>query len=338
MAGLSGKTGWVGIARQTGKVSGPGGVTAPATPQFRNPFSGGNIQPTRETDRLNETDSSRDQGAAYITSAGVEGSPEMYVRDDSLGIYLAAALGNPGAPGGTTPNFVHTFKPQQSLDYYTFWRNVGGDTNGITEKFTDCYVSGLTITADAGAPLTCTANIMGLQATALAAPITTPTLNSGRVYSFNDAAVSLGGGVATPTTVRTISSFELTIENNVSMQQTDDVVAYDLSANQREISLGFDMIFENTTEYLKFHYGGALGQTQQASIFTTNAKFVFNYGGANNEISFELPSIAYEEFPVEPDPGGDPITVSCRAVAQKATGVTDLLTAIVKNQVTTYAT
>lgn len=340
MAGLSGKTGWIGIAKQTGtgtkRVTSAGGGISPTVPAFRNPFSGGNIMPTRETDRLSETDSARDQGAAFVTSAGVEGSPEMYVRDDSLGIYLAAALGTPAAPSGTSPNFIHTFTPKQALDYYTFWRNVGGDAAGVTEKFIDCFVSGLTISADAGSPLTVAANIQGLTASALAAPITTPALSSGRVYTFNDAAVALGGGSGTPTAVRTISSFELSIENNVSRQQTDDVIPYDLSANQREITLGFDMIFENTTEYLKFHYGGSLGVVQQSGIFTTNAEFTFNYGGANNEVKFTLPSIAYEEFPVEPDPGGDPITVSCRAVAQKATGVTDLLTAIVKNQVVTY--
>lgn len=338
MAGLSGKTGWVGIARQTGRVGSGGGGTSPAAPTYRNPFSGGNIGPTRETDRLNETDAARDQGALYVAQAGVSGSPEVYVRDDSLGIYLAAVLGNPGAPTGVAPNFSHVFTPKQALDYYTFWRNVGGDASGITEKFTDCFVGGISISADAGAPLVATANIMGLSASALATPVTTPALAVGRVFSFNDAAVSLGGGAATPTATRLVSSFELNIDNNVSMQQTDDVIPYDLSANQREITLGFDMLFENTTEYLKFHYGGALGVTQQAGVFTTNAKFTFNYGSANNEISFELPSIAYEEFPVEPDPGGDPITVSVRAVAQKATGITNLLTATLKNQVVTYAT
>lgn len=324
MAGLNGKTGWVAVAKQTAK-----GAAATA-PTYRNPFAGGNIAPVRETDRLAETDSSRDQGAAYVTTSGVEGSPEVYVRDDSIVAYLAACLGNI-ATSGVAPNFIHTVTPGNLLAYHTFWRNVGG-ASGITEQFLDCFVSGLTISAEAGNPLTAAVNIQGLAASRLTVdPTPLPALAAGVVYNFNDAAVSLGGA-----STRLISSFDLSIENNVSRQQTDDVVPYDLSAGQREITLGFDMIFEDLDEYNKFHYGGAAGTQISPNIYTTSATFVFSKG-TNNEITFALPSIAYEEYPIEPDPGGDPIVVPVRAVAQKDTGVTDLLTATIKNQVASYA-
>lgn len=323
MAGLNGKTGWIAAAKQTARGA------ASANPQYRNPFAGGNISPVRETDRLAETDSSRDQGAAYVTTSGVEGSPEMYVRDDSLPFYLASVLGTL-ATSGSTPNYIHTLTPGNTLAYHTFWRNVGGAA-GITERFVDCFVSGLTISAEAGQPLTATANIQGLKPDRLTVdPTPLPALASSAVYNFNDAAVSLGGSAT-----RLISSFELGIENNVTRQQTDDVVPYDLAVGQREITLGFDMLFESLDEYNKFHYGGASGTQISPNIFTTSASFVFSKG-TNNEITFTLPSIAYEEFPIEPDPGGDPIVISVRAVAQKAPGITDLLTATVKNQVATY--
>lgn len=323
MAGLSGKTGWIAAAKQTARG------TASAQPQYRNPFSGGNVAPVRNTDRLAETDSARDQGAAYITTSGVEGTPEIYVRDDSIGLYLAATLGTL-ATAGTAPNYTHTITPGNALAYHTFWRNVGG-AGGITERFVDCFVSGLTISAEAGSPLTAAAAIQGIKPDRLTVdPTPLPALAAGPVYNFNDAAVNLGGSAT-----RLISSFELGIENNVSRQQTDDVVPYDLAVGQREITLGFDMIFEDTTEYNKFHYGGAAGTQISPNIFTTSASFVFNKG-TNNEITFTLPSIAYEEFPIEPDPGGDPIVVSCRAVAQKAPAVTDLLTVTLKNQVASY--
>jgi hypothetical protein len=54
----------------------------------------------------------------------------------------------------------------------------------------------------------------------------------------------------------------------------------------------------------------------------------------NNELSFTLPSIAYEEFPVEINTGGDPIVSSVRAASQRS-GSPDV-TAVVKNQVATY--
>jgi hypothetical protein len=129
-----------------------------------------------------------------------------------------------------------------------------------------------------------------------------------------------------------VGSFELTIENNLSLQQTDSSVPYDVVEGTREISLGFDLIFEDLSEYNKFHYGGAAGTTISPNIFTTSALFTFTKG-ANNSVAFNLPNIAYEEFPVEPDPGGDPVTVSVRAVAQRGGTI---LTATVKNQVATY--
>ncbi len=94
-------------------------------------------------------------------------------------------------------------------------------------------------------------------------------------------------------------------------------------------------MFEDIAEYAKFHYGGAAGTTISPNIFTTSAVFTFTLS-ANAEISFTLPSIAYEEFPVEADPGGDPIVVSARAVAQKATGSPNLVTVTLKNAIATY--
>lgn len=340
MAGLSGNQGWIGAAKQTGKVVGiTPAVTPPAAPKYRNPFSGGNIGPVRDTDRLSETDSARDQGAAFVTSSGVEGSPELYVREESIGFYLAAALGGVAAPTGVAPDFTHVITPSDALAYHTFWRNVGGPTSGVTERFLDCFVSSLTVSADAGSPLTSTIGVQGIEPTFLDAAAantmlsTAAALNQSTVYSFNDASVALGPAYEA---TRKVSSFELTIENNVSRQQTDDVVPYDLVVGTREITLGFDLIFENADAYRQFHYGTAAGTQISSNIFTTKARFTFTKGA--HQLVFDLPSIAYEEFPVDPDPGGDPIVVAVRAVAQKVTGVTNLLTATVTNGVASYVT
>jgi hypothetical protein len=323
MAGLRGNQAWLLAKKQTGK-----GVAADpnTTGAYKMPFSGGNISPVRETDNLAETDSSRDRGVTYVTTSGVEGSPEFYVRDSSIGFWLFAALGADAVTG--TTNFTHVLTPANSLPYITAWRNIA-DT--LFEQYRDCKVGSLAISAEAGAPLTATAGIQGLQASRLtAAPDnTTPVaIQNGAVYSFNEATVTLGGGATA-----LVRSFELTIENNISRQQTDDVVPYDVVEGVREVSLGFDLVFESLDEYNKFHYGGAAGTTISPNVFTTSALFTFTKG-VNNEISFNLPSIAYEEFPVEPDAGGDPIVASVRAVAQR--GASPVVTATVKNQVATY--
>jgi hypothetical protein len=323
MAGLKGNVAWLLSAKQSAKGT---PATVAAGTGFKMPLTGGNMGPVRETDNLSETDASRDQGVSYVTASGVEGTPEFYVRDASIGYWLHKVLGA-DAPTGSMPNFTHVITPTNTLPYITAWKMLG-DT--LYERYQDCKVGSMTISAEAGAPLTASVGIQGVNATRLTTNPDNTNLvpvESGPVYNFNDATVTLGGGATA-----LVRSFELTIENNLTRQQTDDVQPYDVVEGIREISLGFDLIFESLDEYNKFHYGGAAGTVVSPNIFTTTALFTFTKG-TNNEISFNLPSIAYEEFPIEPDAGGDPIIASVRAVAQR-TGT--ILTATVKNQVATY--
>src|SRR3954452_23119768 len=107
MAGLRGNQAWLMAAQEEGK----GAAAPPAVATtYKNPFSGGSIGPVRETDNLAETDSNRDQGTSYVTTSGVEGTPEFYVRDASLGFWLFSALGADAATG-TMPNFSHVITP-----------------------------------------------------------------------------------------------------------------------------------------------------------------------------------------------------------------------------------
>lgn len=324
MAGLKGNVAWLGNAFQTSKGT---AATYVAANGFKNGFVGGNIGPTREVENLAETDASRDRGVSYVTQSGVSGEPEIYVRDESIVFWLKAALGSL-ATTGLSPNFTHTVTPGNTLPYFTAWRNLG-DT--LYEEYRDCKCGSISISAEAGAPLTATVGITGTKATRLttAPDAATPlAVESSSVYQFRrSAAVGIAtlGGAATAL----ISSFELSVENNVSGQFTDDVQAYDVVEGTREVSIGFDMLFESLDEYNKFHYGGAAGTAVSPNIFTTSAAFVFNKG-TNNEIGFSLPSIAYEELAPEPDAGGDPITVSVRAAAQRSGS--PVVTATVKNQ------
>jgi hypothetical protein len=329
MAGLKGNVAWLMAQKQTAKGTLPTiAVPGVAAGAWKMPLSGGNIAPVRETDALSETDASRDRGNSYITTSGVEGSPEVYVRDNTIGFWLWAALGA-DAVTGTGPNWTHAITPSNTLPYVGLWKMLG-DT--LYESYRDCKVGSISISAEAGAPLSATLGIQGLQAARLTTdPSVTPSIpmsSTDPVYNFNNAAVTLGGG-----STALVRSFELTIENNLTRQQTDDVVPYDVVEGVREVSLGFDLIFESLDEYNKFHYGGAAGTTISSSIFTTSATFTFTLG-VNNEISFNLPSIAYEEFPVEADPGGDPVVSSVRAVAQRSGS--PVVTATVKNQVQVY--
>lgn len=330
MAGLRGNQAWFMLQKQTAR----GAAAVPALPAaavpgaYKSPFTGGNIGPVREMDNLSETDNSRDRGVAYVSTSGVEGSPELYVRDRSIGQLLHGALGA-SAVTGTAPDYTHIITPGATLPYFTAWRNI---SNTLFEQYRDCKIGTLTISAEAGAPLTASVGLQGLQASRLAAdPSVTPEipLQSSDVYSFNDATITLGGGATAM-----VRSFELTIENSLTRQQTDDVVPIDVVEGTREVNLGFDLLFESLDEYNKFHYGSAAGTAISSTVYETSAAFVFAKG-TENEIGFNLPHIAYQEFPIEPNAGGDPVVASVRAVAQRHP--TDpVLTATIKNQVSLY--
>lgn len=319
MGGLRGNDAALAFAKQTAKG------TPNTTYTDLLPFSGGSIAPSRTIDNLSETDSQRDQGVAFVQLTGVEGDPEVYVRDASVFRLLDGVLGATVTSG--TTNYTHTITPADTLPYFTFYREIG-DT--LFEQFDDVKISEATISADAGQPLTCALSIMGREATRLTAQpagVTALTLGAEQVYNFNDATVTLAGAATA-----LVSSFELTISNNVSTQQTDDSIPYDVVEALREVTLGFTMIFEDLDEYNRFHYGGTSGTAQSNVLAETDADFLFAQG-ANNSVQFTLPSIAYQEFPVNPDPGGDPITVDVRAVAQR--GASPVVTAVVKNQIAT---
>ena len=329
MAGLKGNVAWWAI--EPNGSSGAKGVPATSSTRLI-PFSGGNVSVTRETANFAETDSSRDQGTSYTVRSGVEGNPEAYVRDSYIHILLAGALGS-DAVTGATPNKTHTITPANSLPYHTMWRM---QSDVLWEKFDDCMISELSIKGDAGAPLTATASVMGLVPTRLTTnpvtswaaltPAVTAAITSDSPYTYNNATVSLGGAA-----VSTVKSFELQINNNVKVQQTDSVTPYDVVPGQREVTLSFDLLFENIDEYNLFNYGSTSGTAISSEITTRAAEFTFAGASVNNSIKFNIPRLAYEAFPVEPNAGGDPITVSVRAQAQR--GSSSIITAEVKNQV-----
>ncbi len=249
------------------------------------------------------------------------------MRDANIHHFLTAALGAQADSGAT--NYTHTITPANALPYYTLYREIGGT---LFEQFNDCMANEITISADAGSPLTCSLSFLGLSATRLASQpgtissIALPDATK-PAYNFGEATVTLAGsGTAL------VSSFELTLSNNTSTQQTDDFAFYDVVPGQRELTLGFTLIFETLAEYNRFHYGGTGGTAQSPTLATVAANFTYTKG-ANNSVAFDFPSLAYEELPVDPDPSGAPITVDVRARAQR--GSSPIVTATVKNQVAT---
>jgi len=240
--------------------------------------------------------------------------------------FTVAGQASPGTTtftsGSVSKSGTHTITPAPGLPYYTFWRN---QSDVLYESFQDCMVSELTIKGEAGAPLSATASVMGLvptrSATETAATSWNTKVANDVCYNYNDAQVAIGGTVGTtglvtaPTLTSLVRSVEVQISNNLAVQQTDDVTPFDVIPGQREINISFDLILDTLDEYNKFFYGGASGTSVSSSIYTTSMQIKFTHGSTS--LTFDFPSVAYEAFPVQPNPNGDPIVVSVRAQAQR---------------------
>lgn len=318
MAGLRGNQAYFVAAKQVSKGT---AVTKWEDKYF---FSGGNLGPTHQTDQLAETDNTRNAGDQFVTQTATEGNPETYIRDASIHHLLEYALGAAEHSGAT--NFVHKMAPSAALPYITMGRAIGGT---LFEQYQDCKVDELALSWATGSPGTAALSVQGLKALRLAAEWSAesapPTAATAAPLNYNQALVKLGGAET-----RLISSFDCSFSNNLELQQTDDSVPYDVVEGQFAVTMGFDLIFEDLKEYNKFHYGGEAGTEQSASIFTTSLSVELK-AGTNNYLVLTFPAIAYQEFPVEPDPGGGPVTVSVRGASQRhAEG---FVKAEVKNQV-----
>ncbi len=309
MAGLSGSQAYFGIAKNVANAKGAPGVT----PRFRNPFTGGSAGPERVIERLQETDTNRDPGSAYLVRGGSAGSPEFYVRPNSFPAYAAAAIGDVATTGAGP--YVHTSgsSAAATLPYVTFFKMLGGT---IYERYDDCMVSSLTVRAEAGQPLSAALTFLGLAVTRSAAEWATPgALDVADPWYFHEATIAIGG-----TTVAEVRSFELTLENNVTQQQTDSITLYDVVPGRRELTCSFDMIFDSTNAfnaYKTHHYGSTSGTTQPGTLQTQSLAFTFTKGA--DSIVFNIQKAAYEEFPAEPDAGGDPVVSSVRAAGVRPT-------------------
>lgn len=318
MAGLRGSQAYFVAAKQTVKGT---PVTKWQDTYF---FEGGNIAPSRSTDQLSETDSTRNAGDYFVQQTAVEGSPEVYVRDTSIHHLLEYALGTATHTG--TTNFTHTITAAAALPYVTMGKGQGGT---LFEQYNDTKVDSLDLAWATASPGTAALNVMGLaavrQASEWATESAPPAAASAAPLNWNVAEVTLAGAET-----RLLSSFELSIANNLALQQTDNSVPLDVVEGIMAVTGGFDMIFENLKEYNKFHYGTESGTVQVPTLATTTMKVVLE-SGTNNKLTFELPKIAYTEFPVEPDPGGAPVTASVKFAAQRTSE--GFVKAIVLNQV-----
>lgn len=322
MAGLRGNQAYWVAAKQTAKGA------APTAWQDTYLFTDGNLSPSRQTDQLSETDANRNAGDFFVTQTGSEGSPAAYVRTASIHHLLEYALGAAAHEGSAETGYTHKISAAAALPYITLGKGQGAT---LYEQYNDCKVDELALNWATGQPGTVSATVMGRsavrQAAEWSAGLAPPATDTAAPVSFNKATVKIGGAET-----RLVSSFELTISNSLTVQQTDDSIPFDIVEGPLAVTLGFDYIIEDLKQYNLFHYGAEAGTAQSADIFTTE-DLTFEFAGATAKDSLKLviPKTAYTEVPIEPDAGGAPTSAAVRGAAQR--DAEGFLQATVKNTI-----
>jgi hypothetical protein len=319
MPAVSGNVVTLGIAKQTVKG------TPAASPTYKLKLTGGDIAPVREIIQLAETDATRQQGKNMVVSSRVEGSPEFYVRPTDFALLAYFALGAVSTSGAS--DYTHTITPANAGPYFTLWKAIGGSV--LVDQYSDCRITGLRIRGQAGQPLTCGIDVVGLVALlGQTDPVLAPVTQDPLVYP--QVTVTKGG--AAPGTVE---SFEINYANNgVTLQGDKQLNPYEYVWGELAVSGTLTMLFESDATYRAFHTGSTSGTVPSTTIFSETLS-ILAQASATLSVEAVMAAVAYDAYPVPPDPGGAPIRVAAGFRSQPAAAIGDYAKLIVKNQTAT---
>lgn len=307
MAGVSSRQGTFAIGVQGSKG------TPAANPQIKLFMSGSpSIAPDKQRERFAMTDNNRDLNASYTSGMFVTGDVPVYLHPDAMSFLSYAVLGA-NADAGTTPNFTHTATPAADLPWLTCWRMVAGT---IIEQYLDCKLGSMSVEGAAGQPLGATLSFVGCTSTFLAADTALAALTSAP-YLFMEGAglVSIGGSA------RKCHRVTIGINNNLSGYQSDGYTYDDVDVGGREFEFSFATRFGGATafpSYRTFFYGSDAGTVLDPAVATNVVSVIFRRN-ANLEWKVDFPSVTYQPFQVQPDPGGDPLEVEVACFVERAT-------------------
>lgn len=321
MAAISGNYWTLAIGKQTAKGS------PQETPTYKLKATGGDIAPVRGVFTLAETDSSRQQGADVIVSAHVAGAPEFYLRPNDFGLWAYALLGA-NADSGSSPNYTHIATPADTGPYLTLFKAIGGTV--LVDRYDDCRVTSMRVRGQAGQPLTCAIDIMGLNARLGSTdPVLAVVTQAPLVYP--QVTVTIGGSAP-----GTVESFDVNIANNGVLIQADKKIqAYDYVWGELQVSGTFTLLFENDTDYRTFHTGSASGTALSTDLMTKSLNILAQVTSVLS-VAFDMDSVSYTEYPVPPDPGGAPIRVAVGFRSQPSATIANYIEITTKNTVASY--
>jgi hypothetical protein len=293
--GVSSRHGSFAIGVQSAKG------TPAADPVVKMFLSGApSIGPDKQRERYSMTDDNRDLGASFTSGIFISGDVPIYCHPSLMSLLSWLVLGA-NADAGTTPNFTHTATPAADVPWITCWRMVAGV---IVEKYVDCKLTGFAVEGAAGQPLGATLSIIGCTSTFEAADTDVDAAtDAGLLYMEGAGLISIDGSA------RKCHRVSIGVQNNHSGYQADGYTYDDVDPGGREFSFSFATRFAGPTafpSYRTFFYGSDVGTTLSPAVATAAVDVIFRRN-ANLEWRVQFPSVTYQPFQVQPDPGGDPL-------------------------------
>lgn len=243
-------------------------------------FSGSNHQDIKMISSTLQTTQERERTTHLsVPSSGVQegsfegfrlsgGTIDIPVSYDGIGMLLEASLGTLTTTGPVSAVYTHTFTPAFNQSSLAIDFERGTNLANSMERFTGCKVSTMTISAEAGAEVTCSFELIAKDSAARTSATSASFPAYDQVFHYEAGSLALGSSFS-PTTLD-IRSFELTMSNALDRRNllgsklTGEPVPTDL----REVTMSVTCDVTDNTLY----NASLAGTTDDVSItFTRTA-------------------------------------------------------------------
>jgi hypothetical protein len=286
---------------------------------------------------LEQTSAGRVRSRSYRGGIRVEGSPTFYAVPDALGLFLFGAFGAQAISGAADP-YTHTFTLANTQVYMTFWRRLA---TLLYESFADCKIGRLRLESQAGQPMRCIIDVLGLDprsrdsaayTTAMGAVIIEDT---DPFYHYDGAGALLVEGVA----ATEIATINLEIQNNLVWQQGDNVTGFAVEEGMRAITLEVGHVVVNAALYNRYHYGTAAPATGTAAtkgvveLAASGVDFLWTrQASPERSLRVTMTRLQIENLGgFVPNVSGEPLMQTVNYRAFQPSGGVSAVTAILKN-------
>lgn len=285
-----------------------------AAPTFAVPKLGGGIAPDEDRADLPLTGHTAGEWGEYKQRARGAGTVRILCHMEAVGLLLYEACGAQAFAAGTGGAVNHTFTLVDTIPFanpLTVWDLVGDNW----ERFSDCFVSKLTIRGTSGENVEVELELLAFTAVPVAAPTYT-LIDAVPRAKFIGSTSKLEADNATPATVTNVENVELVIDRSGDTKYGGSLtpvlwmpnrhvgfgvgVVYDTSGNNQ----GWDFI--NAT-----FFGGTAGVTQSQDIVKGSFEHTFGrhpaLAGRFLKIASNGANWNYRAPRPESDAGGGPL-------------------------------